>query len=148
MYRETLQQRIITLIEPLLLQQDVELVELQAQQQKGRCFIRLYVDTAEGIAIEDCQKLSYSIGQILDNEDAISASSYVLEVSSPGLDRPLRVLRDFQRQCHRLVRVFLHTPLMGKTQYMGRIASATQADLVLHIPPDTPISIPDRKSVV
>jgi ribosome maturation factor RimP len=69
-------------------------------------------------------------------------TSYVLEVSSPGLDRPLRTARDFQRQRQRMVTVFLNSPLMGQAQQTGRVAGVTASHLVLHLPPDTPLTIP------
>lgn len=141
MYRETLRQHIESLVEPLLTQQGFELVEVQVRQQKGRSLIRLYADSAVGISLEDCQRLSFEIGQVLDAED-VMPGTYVLEVSSPGLDRPLRTLRDFQRQCNRLVTVFLRAPLMGTLQYTGRVVTVGPDDLVLHLSPDTPCSIP------
>ena len=141
MYRETLCQRVQSLIEPVLMQQGVELVELQLRQNKGRCLIRLYADTAAGISLEDCRKLSFDIGQVLDVEDVIQVP-YVLEVSSPGLGRPLRTARDFQRQCNRLVTIFLRTPFMGKLQYTGRLATVSDETLVLYVSPETPFSIP------
>ena len=81
------------------------------------------------------------LGQAFDAEDVI-ATSYVLEVSSPGLDRPLRTARDFQRQRQRMVTVFLNSPHMGQTQQTGRVAAVTASHLVLHLPPDTPLTIP------
>ena len=141
MYRETIRQSIAEIVEPLLQTQGFELVELQLQQHKGQWLIRVFADTAGGISLEDCQRVSHAIGQAFDAEDLI-ATSYVLEVSSPGLDRPLRTARDFQRQRQRLVMVFLHTPLMGQTQHTGRVAAVTESHLVLHVPPDTPLTIP------
>jgi ribosome maturation factor RimP len=141
MYRETFSTRIIELLEPYLRLQGVELVELQLQQQKGRWLVRVFADMAGGISLEDCRRLSAEIGQLLEAEDIIP-TSYILEVSSPGLDRPLRTGRDFQRQSQRMVTVFLHTPLMGKSQYTGRVVAVTEAHLVLHLLPDTPFTIP------
>lgn len=141
MYRDTLRQQVTSLIEPIILQHGYELVELQLQQQKGRYFIRLYVDTSEGLSLGDCQRLSIEIGQLLDKEDVIP-TAYMLEVSSPGLDRPLRTPRDFQRQHHRLVTVLLHTPFMAETRYTGRIVAVTQTDLALDRAPGPPLSIP------
>src|SRR5262249_50073614 len=103
--------------------------------------VRVYADAEGGISLDDCRKLSLEIGQMLEAEDLIP-TSYVLEVSSPGLDRPLRTARDFQRQRQRMVTVFLQSPLMGKTQYTGRVAAVTEAHLVLHVSPDTPLTIP------
>jgi len=141
MYRETLVQNLTDFLEPFLQAQGFELVELQLRQRKGAWLVRVFVDTEGGISLEDCRTLSLEIGQVLDAEDLIP-ESYVLEVSSPGLDRPLRTPRDFQRQCRRMVTVFLHTPWLGKTQYTGRVAAVATAHLVLHLPPDTPIEIP------
>jgi ribosome maturation factor RimP len=141
MYRETLRQSVADIIAPLLEEQGFELIELQLQQRKGQWLVRVFADAEGGISLEDCRRLSLTLGQVLDAEDVIS-TSYVLEVSSPGLDRPLRTARDFQRQRQRMVTVFLQSPLMGKTQYTGRVAAVTEAHLVLHVPPDTPLTIP------
>ena len=141
MYREMIHQSVVDLVEPLLQTQGFELVELQLQQRKGQWLVRVFAESDGGISLEDCRRLSFEIGQMLDAED-LMAASYVLEVSSPGLDRPLRTARDFQRQRQRMVTVFLHSPLMGKSTYTGRVAAVTEVDLVLHVPPDTPLTIP------
>ncbi len=141
MYREMLFQSVTGLIAPLLEAQGFELVELQLRQRKGRWLVRVFADGENGISLEDCRRLSLEIGQVLDQEDAIP-SSYVLEVSSPGLDRPLRTARDFRRQHHHLVTVFLRSPLQGQTRYTGRVADVAPTHLVLHMPPDTPCEIP------
>jgi ribosome maturation factor RimP len=102
MYRETIRQSIVEIVEPLLQTQGFELVELQLQQRQGQWLIRVFADAEGGISLEDCRKLSRDIGQAFDLEDLVP-TSYVLEVSSPGLDRPLRTARDFQRQHQRVV---------------------------------------------
>jgi len=141
MYRETIRQNIAMIVEPLLQTQGFELVELQLQQRKGQWLVRVFADAEGGISLGDCQRLSRDIGQAFDVEDFI-ATSYVLEVSSPGLDRPLRSVRDFQRQRQRVVTVFLNSPHMGQVQQTGRVAAVTASHLVLHLPPDTPLTIP------
>jgi len=141
MYRETIRQDIVGIVEPLLQTQGFELVELQLQQRKGQWLVRVFADAEGGISLEDCQRLSRDIGQAFEVENLI-ATSYVLEVSSPGLDRPLRTARDFQRQRQRMVTVFLKFPHMGQVQQTGRVAAVTASHLVLHLPPDTPLTIP------
>jgi len=141
MYRETIRQSIAEIVEPLLQMQGFELVELQLQQRKGQWLVRVFADAEGGISLEECQRLSRDIGQAFDTEDLIT-TSYVLEVSSPGLDRPLRSARDFQRQRQRMVTVFLNSPHMGQVQQTGRVAAVTVSQLVLHLPPDTPLTIP------
>jgi ribosome maturation factor RimP len=134
-------QSVTDLVQPLLRAQGFDLVELQLQQRKGRWLVRVFADMEGGISLEDCQRLSREIGQMLEAEDLIP-SPYVLEVSSPGLDRPLRTAQDFRRQYRHMVTVFLHTPLQGKVAYTGRVAAVAEMHLVLHMPPDTPYAIP------
>ena len=141
MQRESLSQHVSEAIKPFLDAQDIEFVELQLQQHKGRWLVRIFVDNKDGISLEDCRSLSFEIGQLLDTENLIPAP-YVLEVSSPGLDRPLKNLRDFQRQCQRMVTVFLHSPHLDKAQYTGRVAAVTELHLFLHTDAEMPVTIP------
>jgi ribosome maturation factor RimP len=141
MQRETLSQNVSEAIKSFLDAQGVEFVELQLQQHKGRWLVRVFVDNNGGISLEDCRILSFEIGQLLDAEDLVPAS-YVLEVSSPGLGRPLKNLRDFRRQCQRMVTVFLHSPYLDKAQYTGRVAAVTESHLFLHSDTEAPITIP------
>ena len=141
MQRETLSQNVNETIEPLLNSQGVELVELQLRQQKGRWLLRIFVDSDVGISLEDCRRLNFEIGQLMEAENVIPVS-YVLEVSSPGLDRPLRNLRDFRRQVQRVVTVFLHVSHLDKARYTGRVVEVTESHLFLQADSDTPVMIP------
>lgn len=141
MEREKLSQQISEAITPFLDAHGFEFIELQLQQHKGRWLVRLFVDNNGGISLEDCRSLSFEIGQLLDAENLIPAS-YVLEVSSPGLDRPLKNLRDFRRQCQRMVTVFLHSPYLDETRYTGRVTAVTESHLFLYIDTETPVTIP------
>ena len=141
MQHETLSQNVNETIEPLLDSQGVELVELQLQQHRGRWLVRIFVDSDVGISLEDCRRLNFEIGQLIDAEEVIPAA-YVLEVSSPGLDRPLRNMRDFRRQQQRLVKVILHVPHLDKAQYTGRVAGVTESHLLLQTDSDTAVTIP------
>ena len=141
MQRESLSQHVSEAIKPFLDAQGVEFIELQLRQHKGRWLLRLFVDNEGGISLEDCRRLSAEVGQFLDAENLIPAS-YVLEVSSPGLDRPLKNLRDFRRQCQRMVTVFLSSPYLDKAQYTGRVAAVTESHLFLHTGAEMPVTIP------
>ena len=141
MQRDALSQNLNETIEPLLNSQGIELVELQLKQHKGRWLVRIFVDNDTGISLEDCRRLNFEIGHLMDAENVIP-TSYVLEVSSPGLDRPLRNLRDFRRQQQRVVTVFLHVPHLDKAQYNGRVAGVTETHLILQTDSDTPVMIP------
>ena len=141
MYRDAIFQSVNDTIGLILEAEGLELVELQLQPQKGRWLVRVYVDAEHGVSLEDCRLASLEIGQVLDAEDLIPAS-YRLEVSSPGLDRPLHTPRDFRRHNQRLVTVFLRTPVHGATQHTGRVVAVTTDDLVLHTPSEEPLEIP------
>lgn len=97
------EERVRSLAEPILARHDVDLVELQVR--KGRTqLVRLVVDRREGIDLETCARVSEEVSRILDAEDPVSGR-YTLEVTSPGLDRPLRTADDFRRNAGRPVRV-------------------------------------------
>ncbi|MCE2432896.1 MAG: ribosome maturation factor RimP [Candidatus Latescibacteria bacterium] len=84
------------LILPLLNRRDVELVEMAVSGGHRRKIVRIFVDRPDGITVDECAALSRDIADILDTRDPID-STYLLEVSSPGLTRPLKTDRDFER---------------------------------------------------
>ena len=84
------------LILPLLNRRDVELVEMAVSGGHRRKIVRIFVDRPDGITVDECAALSRDIADMLDTRDPID-STYLLEVSSPGLTRPLKTDRDFER---------------------------------------------------
>lgn len=84
------------LSEPVLAQDATELVELTANRRGGPWFVRLLVDKVGGVTIQDCARLSRRLQAVWDAA-GVMAEGYTLEVSSPGLDRPLMSVRDFER---------------------------------------------------
>ncbi len=93
---ESVADRARTLLEPVVEREGFELVEVEWGREGPAWVLRLFVDRAGGVTIDDCQELSRTVEPILDVEDFIEPS-YNLEVSSPGLDRPLRKPADFER---------------------------------------------------
>jgi ribosome maturation factor RimP len=85
-----------TLLEPILARDGYELVEVEWVRGAGRWTLRVFIDKQGGVNIDDCQAVSRTVEPILDVEDFIEPA-YDLEVSSPGLDRPLRKPQDFDR---------------------------------------------------
>ena len=83
----------------------VELVELDQFQAGKRKVLRLYVDKPEGVTIGDCTEVSRNLSAALDLDEEVIAGAYTLEVSSPGLDRPLKSTADFQRNAGRFLRI-------------------------------------------
>jgi ribosome maturation factor RimP len=109
----------------------VEDVDLQGSARKPT--LRVIIDREEGVRLADCEALSRELSAVLDVED-LFPGPYNLEVSSPGLDRPLKRPEDFRKQVGKLVRLVTKKPLTGdQTFFIGRLAEAGQDDFVLKI---------------
>ena len=108
------------LVEPILHSLGYDLVDLAYAGHGGKGALRIFIDKEGGITLEDCVQASRFISHALDVEDPIS-HSYQLEVSSPGLDRPLKYLEDFQRYQGRMVKVKIHSPMENQSVLQGRL---------------------------
>ena len=97
-----------------------ELVDVEVKRQPRGGLVRLYVDRPGGIGLDDLQSVSEEVSAILDVEDPL-ASSYTLEVSSPGLDRPLKTEGDYRRFVGRLAKVSSYEPVEGRRHWTGRL---------------------------
>jgi ribosome maturation factor RimP len=102
-----------------------ELVDVEVKREPGGHFVRLYVDKEGGIGLDELQSVSEEVSAILDVEDPIE-TTYTLEVSSPGLDRPLRGEADYRRFVGRLVKLSSYEPVNGRRHWTGRLASVDQ----------------------
>ena len=114
----------------------LELVDVEYVRERD-WYLRVYIDKAGGIDIEDCQSLSERLEETLDRDDFIP-DAYILEVSSPGLDRVLRKQRDFVREQGKAVDVTLYAPFEGKKQWTGTLSGCDGETLTL----DDGIQIP------
>ncbi len=115
---------------PLLSKQGIELVELGIARERGSLVLRFLVDKAGGITLDECARLNQEISRLLDAQDIVQESC-VLEVSSPGLDRPLRSTRDFQRCLGQLVKIVLHQPVSGQNVWIAIIDSVDEENVVI-----------------
>jgi len=97
-----------------------ELVDLEVKRERTGRLVRLYVDKEDGIGLDDLQSVSEEVSAILDAEDPFD-SAYTLEVSSPGLDRPLKSEGDYRRFAGRLARISSFEPVDGRRHWMGRL---------------------------
>ncbi|MDR3630842.1 MAG: ribosome maturation factor RimP [Desulfocapsaceae bacterium] len=104
----------------LLLSMGLELVEVQFRREGSGWVLRLFIDREGGVTLEDCTMVSRELSDYLDVEDLIE-QAYHLEVSSPGLDRPLYGIGDFKRFCGRNARVKLHEQMNGQRVFVGKI---------------------------
>ncbi len=128
---EYLLERISELTAPLLESKQVDFVDLKLQRTKGRVFLRFFVDKPEGgITLDECAALNTEISIFLD-ESGIIQDSFVLEVSSPGLDRRLVTEKDFKRVINRNLKLFLSEALEGKLEFQGRLVNVEPEKIVI-----------------
>lgn len=118
------------MIEPVIQRLGFELWDCQLHQSGSHSLLRVYVDRAEGITLDDCTRVSREIGAILDVEDAIK-NRYHLEISSPGLERNLITLQHFQRYVGRTVKIKLRIARDGKKQLVGQIEKVIDGNIFL-----------------
>ncbi|MDE0753773.1 MAG: ribosome maturation factor RimP [Woeseiaceae bacterium] len=124
--------KLIKLVEPLVEQLGFELADLELRTGGRDGILRIFIDKADGIGIEDCEEVSRRVSAILDVEDPVQ-SDYTLEVSSPGLDRTLTKLAHFQRFMGQDVKVKLRFPLEGRRNYRGALKAADEDKIEVEV---------------
>ncbi len=114
--------RVTLLVQPILEECGVELFEIQFRQEGHGWVLRLIIDSETGISLDHCTEVSREAGNLLEIEEVIT-HPYHLEVSSPGIDRPLRNEADFTRFAGRLAKIKVAEPVDGHHVFVGRIGS-------------------------
>ena len=133
--------RVHQLIDPMLAARRIELVEVTYRRAGPQAVLRFLVDTPAGITVQQCTELNRSIGAVLDEHDAVP-DRYCLEVASPGLDRPLKTERDFERVLNRRVRVQLRQPIEGVWTAIGTLAGVGEAVITVALDHGPRLRIP------
>lgn len=116
--------------EPLLRDLGLELVEVQFRREGHGWVLRLFIDREQGVTLDDCAAVSRAISTWLDVEDLIE-HAYHLEVSSPGLERPLKRIEDFQRFVGRQAKVKLKEPRDGQNVFIGTLEQVADEEVIL-----------------
>ena len=114
------EEKIRQLAEPLLADEGMELVLVECLRMKSRWLVRIYIDKEGGITLNDCSLVSHELGDILDVHD-IPPGPYTLEVSSPGLDRPLARDKDFAKYTGSKVRITVGVKVEGIRNFHGKL---------------------------
>jgi ribosome maturation factor RimP len=127
-----LQDRIKALLEPLVEKLGYELVCLELHGSGRHSLLRLFIDAPQGISLEDCERVSREVSAALDVADPI-AGQYRLEVSSPGLDRPLAKAEHFRRFAGRQARVQMREPVDGRRRFAGRLLGMEEDWIVIEV---------------
>lgn len=126
----TQSERLRGLLEPLVSAADLDLEEIEVSRAGRRRVLRIVVDSDEGATLDACAELSRAISEKLDETDAMGEDEYVLEVSSPGADRPLTEHRHYVRAVGRLARLHLHEG----GELVARILTVDDEGLDLEVP--------------
>jgi len=120
------------MVTPILQEMDLELVDIFYRREQGGWILRLIIDRENGVTLDDCTAVSREVSQLLDIEDIIE-QVYNLEVSSPGLDRPLKSIGDFQRFTGRKAKVTTREPIQGNQVFIGRINKVEDELIILEV---------------
>jgi ribosome maturation factor RimP len=110
----------------------MELVDIEYVKEGGRWFLRVFIDKPGGVGLEDCQRVSESIDPLLDETDPIP-QSYTLEVSSPGLNRPLKKLADFERFTGEKISLTTYVPVENRRKFKGKLIAASNHAVTLDV---------------
>lgn len=115
-------QRAETLLAPIVEANGYELVDMEYVKEAGEWYLRAYIDKPGGFTLDDCELVSREFSEKLDEEDFIDGS-YILEVSSPGLDRPLKKEKDFERSMGKLVEIRTYRPVDKQKEFCGTLTA-------------------------
>ena len=125
-------ERVRLMSDPILLNEGMELVKVDYRREARGWVLRLTIDKEGGVTLDDCSRVSQQVGRELDVEDFISAP-YALEVSSPGLTRPLRSEKDFIKHCNRLIKVRTVDPINSHQQFKGKLLGVSNNQIELEM---------------
>ncbi len=124
--------RVREIILPIVSSEGMEVVDIEYRRESGGWVLRVILDKEGGVTLDDCTRVSQEAGRSLDVEDIIS-SSYTLEVSSPGLTRPLKTERDFTKYLRRLVKVKTVDPIENRRQFKGRLLRVSENGVEIQV---------------
>jgi ribosome maturation factor RimP len=138
--------RVSSLALPLLASKGLELVDLEYRREGRTMILRLFIDKEGGITLDDCAEVSREISEILDVEDVIPGH-YSLEVSSPGLNRPLKTDADYQRYQGRLVKIRTFEPVADhqgnlRKTFLGTLLGLADGAVSIHLQEGQTATIP------
>mgnify|MGYP005998547859 CR=1 FL=1 len=148
----SVQERLHSLIAPVVEALECELWGLEYLAQGRYATLRIYIEkhTEEGIGVQDCEKVSRQVSSVLDVEDPIS-SQYTLEVSSPGMDRPLFTIEQYQRSIGEKASLKLSRKFEERKKFVGIISGVEDDEVILQVDDEEyvlPIELIDKANIV
>jgi ribosome maturation factor RimP len=137
---EELKKKVVEIIQPVIENMGMDLEDTELMKMGRKVLLKVFIDKEGGVSLHDCEQVSREIEAQLDVEDPIPYS-YTLEVSSPGLDRPLKKPRDFKRFCGKKARVITTTPIDKQTFFIGEIIAADENEIKLLLPKEKEVTL-------
>ncbi|MFZ3101395.1 MAG: ribosome maturation factor RimP [Desulfitobacteriaceae bacterium] len=125
-----IEQLVSVLIEPIIKEKGLELVDVEYIKEGAHWYLRLFIDKNGGVDLDDCSEVSHAVSELLDTADAIQ-QAYMLEVSSPGLERPLKKTEDFQRFQGKLVAIKTNKLYEGYQDFNGYLMGLENEEIIL-----------------
>lgn len=132
MYKRDIIRRTEEILNEILVDEDIFLVEVDYTKENNIYYLKVYLDTVDGITIDQCSDVSRILSNKLDELDYIE-DSYFLEVSSPGLDRPFKTYEDFKRNINELIEVNLYAKKNGEKLYVGKLINIEDDSITIKI---------------
>jgi len=139
--RTTTTARLRTLARETLAAMELGLVNLTYRREGSQWVLRLMIEAEGGVGLDDCAKASTQLSAVLEAEDIIP-QSYLLEVSSPGIDRPLFTEDDYRRFAGRQVNLRTHAPMAGRRQFQGVLKGCDNGQVALRLPTGETVNLP------
>ena len=136
-----------TLINPILQNEKFELIDIEFTKEGPHRYLRVFIDKIGGITLDDCQKVSEQLSEKLDEEDPIE-ENYFLEISSPGLDRPLKKTKDFERFKGENIEVRLYQPMDNKKVFEGELVGSDNNVITIKTDNKNLVEIPREKIAI
>ncbi|MBW2038661.1 MAG: ribosome maturation factor RimP [Deltaproteobacteria bacterium] len=124
--------RVEGMLQPLLESEGLSLVDIEYKWERGGWVLRVYIDKEGGVTVDDCVQVNKELGQLLDVEDIIP-TSYSLEVSSPGLDRPLKKEEDFIKYSGKKVRIKTRDYVSGRRNFKGDLLGCAEGKVMVKV---------------
>jgi ribosome maturation factor RimP len=122
--------RVKELLSPYVQEKGIEIVEMTYRREQGGMTLRVLAYMPQGITVAECEALNNYLSELLDKENVIE-EHYLLEVSSPGLDRPIKTDRDFERSLDRMIEATTYEPVDGRKTHEGRLIGMDKENIVI-----------------
>ncbi len=139
-YYDELKKQLFGMIEPLVEGKGMELVHLEYSGGKNG-HLHLYIDRENGVSLEDCESVNRTVSEMLDGKDPIP-NAYTLEVSSPGLDRPLSKPVHYERFAGNKIKLRTKEPINGRKNYSGELKGIKDNQVIIELVDGGPVKIP------